>query len=316
MQVNVPADAPPLFITVASDDNGEAESHSGVTLYDTWVNNKHSAEIHMYAKGGHGFGMRDQNIPTDSWKDRYYDWLDQNGWIAPAYPKKGKQSVKQAANFTKFLDYLYHNDWAVISHYKDKNDSIKAHLNPNEKRVVFMGNSITEGWKNIDPGFFEGRPYIDRGISGQTTPQMLVRFREDVLELKPAVVVILAGINDIAQNTGPIPLEDTFGNIQSMAELANANHIKVILSSVMPAAKIGWRPSIDPVQKIIDLNKMIKAYAEKMGFGYIDYYSPMVYGDNKALNPKYTNEGLHPNLAGYKAMEPLAEAAINKALNK
>ncbi len=315
MQVNVPADAPPLFITIASDDGGEMESHSGVTLYDSWINNKHSAEIHMYAKGGHGFGMRDQNLPTDSWKDRYFDWMDQQGWITPAFPnKKGKSSVKQAADFAKFLEYLLHNDWAVISHYKEKNDSIKTHFNPTEKRVVFMGNSITEGWMNLDPGFFAGRPYIDRGISGQTTPQMLVRFREDVIDLKPAVVVILAGINDIAQNTGPIPLENTFGNIQSMAELAHANHIKVVLSSVMPAATIPWRTSIDPVQKIIDLNKMIKAYAAQMGFGYIDYYSAMVYGDNKALNPKYTNEGLHPNLAGYKAMEPLAEKAINEAL--
>jgi lysophospholipase L1-like esterase len=144
---------------------------------------------------------------------------------------------------------------------------------------------------------------------------MLVRFREDVINLKPAVVVILAGINDIAQNTGAIPLENTFGNIESMAQLPHANHIKVILSSVMPAAKIGWRPAIDPVQKIIDLNKMIKAYAGANGFGYIDYYSAMVVGDNKALNPQYTNEGLHPNLDGYKVMEPLAEKAIADALN-
>jgi len=315
MQDNVPTDAPPLFITVASDDGGEMEAHSGLTLYNTWVKARHSAEIHIYAKGGHGFGMRDQGLPTDSWKDRFADWMDQQGLITPAFPnKKGKQTVKQAADFTKFLDYLLHNDWAVISHYQEKNDSIKANLSPNEKRVVFMGNSITEGWKNFDPGFFTGRPYINRGISGQTTPQMLVRFREDVIDLKPAVVVILAGINDIAQNTGPIPLENTFGNIQSMAELAHANHIRVILSSVMPAATIPWRPAINPVQKIIDLNKMIKAYAEKMGYGYIDYYSAMVYGDNKALNPKYTNEGLHPNLSGYKVMEPLAEKAIAAAL--
>lgn len=317
MQVNVPSDAPPLFITVASDDGGEMEAHSGVTLYDTWIKNKHPAEIHMYAKGGHGFGMREQGITTDTWKDRFFDWMDQQSLITPAFPdKNGKKSPKEAENFTKFLDYLLHNDWAVVSHYKEKNDSIKAHLNPNEKRVVFMGNSITEAWGWTDPGFFNGRPYIDRGISGQTTPQMLVRFREDVIDLKPSVVVILAGINDVAQNTGPIPLENTFGNIQSMAELAKASHIKVVLSSVLPAATIPWRKQIDPVQKIIDLNKMIKAYAEKMGFGYIDYYTPMVYDDNKALNPKYTNEGLHPNLNGYKVMEPLAEKAIKEALKK
>jgi lysophospholipase L1-like esterase len=254
-------------------------------------------------------------LVTDTWTDRLADWLDQQGFITPAYPRKGKSSAKQAADFTKFMDYLLHNDWAVISHFQDRNDSIKAHLNPAEKRVVFMGNSITEGWKNIDPGYFAGRPYINSGISGQTTPQMLVRFREDVIDLKPAVVVILAGINDIAQNTGPIPIEDTFGNIQSMAQLAHASHIKVVLSSVMPAATISWRPSIYPVQKIIDLNKMIKAYAAQMGFGYIDYYDAMVVGDNKALNPQYTHEGLHPNLAGYKVMEPLAEKAISDALN-
>lgn len=307
-----PADAPPMFIAAATNDTYDLEKPS-ITLYDNWISSKHSAELHIYSKGSHGFGMNIQHLASDTWSDSFYDWLDQQGFITPAYPKKGKTTPKQAAKFSKFMDYLQHNDWAVISHYQDKNDSIKANLK-DEKRIVFMGNSITEGWKNLDPGFFEGRPYIDRGISGQTTPQMLVRFREDVIDLKPAVVVILAGINDIAQNTGYIPLEDTFGNIASMAELARANHIKVVLSSVMPAAKIGWRPAIDPVQKIIDLNKMIKAYAEKNGLGYINYYDAMVVGDNKALNPAYTNEGLHPNLAGYKAMEPLAEKAIADAL--
>lgn len=311
MQVNVPQDAPPMFLAAASDDQSSIYS---VELYDTWIKTKHNAELHIFSKGGHGFGMKTQGLESDTWTDRFMEWMDQQGFIDPAFPRKGKSSAKQAADFTKFLDYLTHNDWAVISHYKDKNDSIISHLNPNEKRVVFMGNSITEGWYNYDPGFFNGRPYIDRGISGQTTPQMLVRFREDVIDLKPAVVVILAGINDIAQNTGPIKLENTFGNIRSMAELANENHIKVILSSVTPAAKISWRPTIDPVQKIIDLDKMLKAYAEKMHFGYIDYYSAMVMGDSKAMNPAYTNEGLHPNLAGYKVMEPLAEQAIAKAL--
>jgi acetyl esterase/lipase/lysophospholipase L1-like esterase len=314
MLKNIPADAPPMFIAAATNDSFGLESES-VALYNAWITAGHSAELHIYSKGSHGFGMRTQGLVTDTWTDRLADWLDQQGFITPAYPRKGKSSAKQAADFTKFMDYLLHNDWAVISHFQDRNDSIKAHLNPAEKRVVFMGNSITEGWKNIDPGYFAGRPYINSGISGQTTPQMLVRFREDVIDLKPAVVVILAGINDIAQNTGPIPVEDTFGNIQSMAQLAHASHIKVVLSSVMPAATISWRPSIYPVQKIIDLNKMIKAYAAQMGFGYIDYYDAMVVGDNKALNPQYTHEGLHPNLAGYKVMEPLAEKAISDALN-
>lgn len=184
-----------------------------------------------------------------------------------------------------------------------------------EKRIVFMGNSITEGWKNTDPGFFEGRLYIDRGISGQTTPQMLIRFRPDVIDLKPAIVIILAGINDIAENTGPMTLEETAGNIFSMAQLAKAANIKVIISSVLPANTFPWRPEIKPAEKVIELNILLKQYCEENRITYLDYYSHMV-DDKKGLDPRYGDDGVHPNLAGYKVMEGLVENAIKSALEK
>lgn len=204
-------------------------------------------------------------------------------------------------------------DWANLNRFKNLN--VKIGLpKEGEKRVVFMGNSITEGWGNIMPAFFEGRPYFNRGISGQTTPQMLLRFRQDVINLKPVAVVILAGTNDIAGNTGPATLEEIAGNIYSMAELAKENGIKVIFSSVLPAFDYPWKPGLNPAEKIFKLNIMLKAYADKNGLGYIDYYTSMV-DERKGLKKEYSEDGVHPNAAGYKVMAPLADEAISKALN-
>jgi len=205
-------------------------------------------------------------------------------------------------------------DWANTSRFKDENAKLASPLS-GEKRVVFMGNSITEGWINTDPDFFAGKSYVNRGISGQTTPQMLVRFRPDVINLKPAVVVILAGTNDIAGNTGPSTLEMIMDNLISMAELAKANQIKVVLSSVLPAFDYPWKPGLEPAPKIVKLNKMIKTYAEKNDIVYLDYFSPTV-DDRNGLKKELSGDGVHPNMAGYKIMEPLAEAAIKKALSK
>ena len=167
----------------------------------------------------------------------------------------------------------------------------------------------------MDSAFFAGKSYVNRGISGQTTPQMLVRFRQDVIELKPAAVVILAGINDIAENTGPTTLEAIFGNIVSMAELARANNIRPVLCSVLPAYTFRWRPHLQPAEKVAALNAMIKDYCEKQNIVYVDYFSAMV-DERKGLDKKYTNDEVHPTLAGYKVMAPLAEAGIAKALTK
>jgi lysophospholipase L1-like esterase len=210
-------------------------------------------------------------------------------------------------------EYAFHNDWPNIRKYQNENSKLPPPA-PGENRVIFMGNSITEFWKYSDSSYFNSTR-ISRGISGQTTPQMLVRFREDVINLKPAVVVILAGINDIAQNTGPIKLEDTYGNIISMVELARAEHIKVVISSVLPANHFPWRQAIDPTEKVIALNKMLKDYADANRIVYLDYYSAMV-DDKKGLPATLSGDGVHPNLAGYKVMEPLADKAIGEALKR
>jgi len=205
-------------------------------------------------------------------------------------------------------------DWPNLKRYDEANSKV-APPAPGEKRVIYMGDSITDFWIVADSVFFAGKPYYDRGISGQTTPQMLVRFREDVINLKPLVVVILAGINDIAQNTGPEKLEDVAGNIKSMAQLAQAAHIKVVISSVLPANRIPWRPVIDPTDKVIQLNQMLKDYANKNGIVYLDYYSAMV-DPEKGLPKNLSNDGVHPSPAGYKMMEPLVEKAIADALKR
>jgi lysophospholipase L1-like esterase len=204
------------------------------------------------------------------------------------------------------------NDWADLNRYKEEN--LKLGLpSPEENRVVFMGNSITQGWIEADPDFFMGKSYINRGISGQTTPQMLVRFRPDVVNLKPKVVVILAGTNDIAGNTGPSTLEMIEDNIASMVEIAKSNNIKVVLCSVLPANDFPWKPGLEPAQKIVDLNKWIKNYAEKNEIIYVDYFTPIA-DQRNGLKKEYSEDGVHPNLAGYKVMEPLVEKAIADVL--
>ncbi len=220
--------------------------------------------------------------------------------------KAQKDSVKDELNQT--------NDWPNLRRYRSENAKVTPPT-ANENRVVFMGNSITDAWINVSPDFFKGKPYLDRGISGQTTPQMLIRFRQDVIDLHPKVVVILAGINDIAGNTGPSTVEMIEDNLKSMAQLARANGIKVVMCSVLPAYSFPWRPGIDPIAKIIDLNKWIKQFAQKNNFVYVDYYDAMV-DERKGLPDKYSEDGVHPNPAGYKIMEPLVEKGIAKALAK
>jgi lysophospholipase L1-like esterase len=203
-------------------------------------------------------------------------------------------------------------DWGNVNRYATENQFVKA-MQPDSHRVVFMGNSITEGWKLFDSSFFANRAYVNRGISGQTTSQMLVRFRADVIDLHPAAVVILAGTNDIAENTGPIPIESVCGNIVSMAQLAKANDIMVVLSSVLPAKDFPWRPGLQPAEKIVRLNTMIRTYCLEHRIPFVDYYSNMVDGQG-GLHKDLSEDGVHPNLAGYKMMEPLVEAAIRTVL--
>ena len=205
-------------------------------------------------------------------------------------------------------------NWGGMNRYAQANKELPLPAK-GEKRVVFMGNSITEGWASQHPGFFKENNYIGRGISGQTSYQFLLRFRQDVINLKPALVVINAGTNDVAENAGPYNEDYTMGNIISMVQLAQANGIKVILTSVLPAARFGWRPEVTGAAgKIAALNSRIKAYAKKHRIPYVDYYKEMVTGEDRALNPAYSNDGVHPTGDGYLVMERLIKQAIDKAL--
>lgn len=199
-------------------------------------------------------------------------------------------------------------DWAYLNKYKTDNEQILVPTS-GEKRIVFFGDSITEGWKTIHPDFFVGKSYINRGINGQTTSQMLLRFRPDVIELKPKIVVILAGGNDIAENTGPTTPERILGNIISMCELAKVNNIKVALCSILPANDFPWKRGMEAAHKIEALNEMIFKYAKANDIAYADYYSAMA-DERKGLKSIYSEDGVHPNKEGYLVMEPIVETII------
>jgi lysophospholipase L1-like esterase len=239
---------------------------------------------------------------------------------APARaPGFGRMTPEQIAQAQKAHEEQMRTDWADLEKYRSADAALRAPA-PVEDRVVFMGDSITEIWgKRLNPAmpepapFFPGKPYINRGISGQTSPQMLVRFRQDVIDLKPKVVVILAGTNDLAENTGPMRLEDTESNLQSMSDLAAANGIRVVLCSVLPAKAFWWHSGIDPSKKIVELNKWIRAYAARRGFPYVDYYDAMVNSEG-GLPSDLSPDGVHPNAKGFAIMAPLAEAGIAEAL--
>lgn len=203
-------------------------------------------------------------------------------------------------------------DWPNLNHFREAN-AVLASPAKGEKRVVFMGNSITQGWINTHPDFFKENPYINRGISGQTTPQMLIRFRQDVVDLKPKAVVILAGTNDIAGNTGPSTLEMIMDNLASMAEIADANDIKVILCSVLPVKHYPWKPEVKATQQVVDLNSMMKEYCRQRKFIYLDYFSAMATPENFMI-PEYTTDEVHVTSAGYDLMEKMVQEAIKKAL--
>ena len=205
-------------------------------------------------------------------------------------------------------------DWASLARYQAANAALGA-PKPGEQRVVLFGNSITDSWAQYFGSMFPGKPYVGRGISGQTTPQMLVRFRQDVIALRPAAVVILAATNDIAGNTGPSTLEMIEGNLVSMVELAKANHIRVVLSSVLPVLDYPWKRGLEPAPKIVALNAWMKRYAGAHDVVYLDYHTPMADGRG-GMREGISSDGVHPNEAGYRIMAPLVERAIGEALRR
>jgi acyl-CoA thioesterase-1 len=236
-------------------------------------------------------------------------------------PAEQPAATEQLTPYQKSQLERTFNDWPFLAKYREADKSLPPPV-PGEIRVVFMGDSITEGWgqkatsTTQDRGeFFPGKPYINRGISGQTTPQMLVRFRQDVIDLKPKVVVLLAGTNDIAENTGKETLEEIGNNIASMSDLARANGIRVVLCSVLPASEFHWHKGLEPAPKIRGLNTWIKEFAAKNGFIFVDYYASMA--DNEGgLKAELSPDGVHPNRAGYELMAPLVEKGIAEALKQ
>jgi lysophospholipase L1-like esterase len=203
-------------------------------------------------------------------------------------------------------------DWPDLARYRNENATLPSAA-PNEKRVVFYGDSITDGWGRRAGVFFPGKNYINRGISGQTTPQMLVRFQQDVVHLHPAVVVVLAGTNDIAGNTGPSTPQMILDNFASMAAIAKGNGIRMVIASILPAAAYPWKPGIQPAEEIRQLNQSLKEFCNREGLVYLDYYSAMADAEG-GMRPGLSSDGVHPTAKGYEIMAPLAEAAIKQAL--
>ena len=230
-------------------------------------------------------------------------------------------TAKEITALQKYKDQteMMLKDWPNLKRFHEEDTALPP-PGKDEKRVVFMGDSITQGWMEhgtnaspATPGFFPGKAWVNRGISGQTTPQMLLRFRQDVIDLKPTAVVIFAGTNDVAGNTGDMTAEQTEENLSSMAELAHAHGIRVVLCSILPAYDFPWRPGREPAAKIVAINQWIKDYAASHGDVYVDFYSAMV-DERGGLPEKLSHDGVHPNPAAYAIMNPLVEAGIAKVL--
>lgn len=210
--------------------------------------------------------------------------------------------------FVAIVTFAETKDWAQFERYESKNESLTVC-----PKVVFMGNSITDCWADTVPAFFADNNFVGRGISGQVSSQMLVRFQEDVISLQPKVVVICCGTNDIAQNNGYISLEHILQNIKSMCELARANKIKPVVCSTLPAKRFKWRPEMKPADDIIRLNEMIKEYAKENKIPYVDYHSALKDEEN-GLPLKYSKDGVHPNAQGYAVMERVIMPILKKVL--
>jgi lysophospholipase L1-like esterase len=235
--------------------------------------------------------------------------LAQNASLSPTQPVPASKHTGDCGKAAR--EHLF-EDFAGLSRYGAADAALPAAM-AGQRRVVFMGDSITDFWATVDPQFFSRTDYIDRGISGQTTMQMLLRFRQDVIALKPAVVHMLGGTNDIAGNTGPMDLPAIEANMASMIDLARANGIQVIIGSILPATNFSWCPAIEPGPKIIELNEWLRSYSKSRHLIYVDYHTALTDGE-LGMKSEFTSDGVHPTLSGYAVMDRLAHAAIREAL--
>ena len=311
---NIPKENTPIFIAVASDDQlGFAQSNA--KLYLDWKAAGQPAELHVFEKGGHGFGMRKQNLPTDTWNERFGEWLKMQGYLKKKYPADWEKNLtdEQIAEQIRKNSEIEKRDWTNLRRYRVANSKLPISKGA-KPRIVFTGDSITDAWASGSPEFFENNNYVGRGISGQTSPQTLLRFRQDVIDLKPQAIVINIGINDIAENTGDYIPEFTLGNYRTMIEAAKANKIKVILASVLPAYEFPWRKTIQDVPaKVIALNVGIKKLAEEYNLVYLDYFNTLK-DERNGLSLEMAKDGVHPTKACYKIMEKMVSSAIKDAL--
>ncbi len=297
----IPTKTTPIFIAVAADDQLQLMPHS-LELFEKWQAAGQPAELHVYQNGGHGFGMRIFGKPSDLWFERFGDWLASMGHCTSTIPDS-EWAVRWQKNLRE--------DWSYQKRYQTANQMFWR-KKQKRKYTVLMGDSITEGWADHDPAFFTEQNLIGRGISGQTTGQMLLRFRQDVLDLKPQRVVILAGINDIAENTGTYSEDFTFGNIASMCQLAKAQGIEVILASVLPAGAFPWRPHIqEPARAVRSLNNRLKELAKKERYTWLDYHTLMANAQG-GLDPDLATDGVHPTAQGYALMKQALTAVLKK----
>jgi len=314
--LKVPTIPMPAFVAVAGDDDPPNLTHS-IDIYKKWYTAGQPAELHVYQKGGHGFGMQPSNVPTDTWHERFGEWMHTQGYLKKLYPNKYEKLYGEEAVAKGKIERVkqIQNDYAQLARYQAANQKL-APPKPTENRVVFLGNSITEAWVNVDSTFFADHHFIGRGISGQTSPQLLLRFRQDVVDLKPKAVVIHIGTNDVAENTGPYHPEFTMSNIQSMVDIAQANRIKVILASVLPATKFEWRRALgDRSTMIMDLNKRIEKFAAKRGIPFLDYHTAMK-NDQNGMSVDIAEDGVHPTNKGFEIMKGLVLPEIKRVLKK
>ena len=308
----VPQEKTPLFLAVAADDELDMLPYS-LNIFNKWNAEGQAAELHVYQKGGHGFGMRNQNLTSDSWFDRFADWLKMQGYLQKKYPNKYEKLYGQEAVAQGKIDRVKRlmDDYPELTKYGEEERVPEQKIN-----AVFLGDSITEGWLLTDPDFFEENTYLGRGISGQTSAQLVLRFRQDVLQHRPKVLVLHIGTNDIAENTGTYKQEYTLGNIKTMVTLAQENNIKVVLCGVLPATKFEWNRALgNQSQKIVELNQALQAFCSEKGIPFVDYHQ-VLKNSEMGMKSEYSEDGVHPNKKGFDVMKQTLTPVLLEVLNQ